>query len=262
MPNNRILNFRNTNIFFIVLAPLNIAFNLLYGFGLFTYMILFLTYSLILFYGCYYIGSNFFIPVICSANTDEKIIAISFDDGPVANGTPEILQVLKDNNIEAAFFCIGNRITDNEALLMRTYSEGHIIGNHSYSHHFWFDMFSTKKMLADMRLMGEATENVTGKTPLLFRPPYGVINPNLKKAIQQGNYIPIGWNVRSMDTVIKDEKKLLNKVTAGIKPGAIFLFHDTGINTLAILPAFIKQVKDSGYKIIRLDKMLNLQAYA
>ena len=65
-----------------------------------------------------------------------------------------------------------------------------------------------------------------------------------------------------MDTVIRDEKKLLNRVSKSLKPGAIFLFHDTSKTTLAILPAFINRVKGSGYEIVRLDKMLNLKPYA
>ena len=142
------------------------------------------------------------------------------------------------------------------------HDEGHLIGNHSFSHHFWFDMYGSKKMLADLQQMDEATKKILGVQPRLFRPPYGVTNPNLKKAIINGNYIPVGWSVRSMDTMTSDEDKLLGKVKKGIKPGAIFLFHDTSKATLAILPQFIREVKDRGYSIARLDKMLNLPAYA
>jgi peptidoglycan/xylan/chitin deacetylase (PgdA/CDA1 family) len=251
------LNFRNVNILFIGLLIAGIAC----GISFWLYVVLGFLYSLILFYGCYYIGSNFFLPVICSANTTEKVIAISFDDGP-HEYTPKILQILQDNDVKAAFFCIGNRISGNEVILQQIHTDEHIIGNHSFSHHFWFDMFGSKKMLAEMQLMDSEVKSVTGKTPTLFRPPYGVINPNLKKAIIKGNYTPIGWNVRSMDTVIKDESKLLNKIIAQIKPGAVFLFHDTSLATIAILPAFIKQVKANGYRIVRLDQMLNIQAYA
>jgi peptidoglycan/xylan/chitin deacetylase (PgdA/CDA1 family) len=256
------LNFRNANMLFIVLLVLSISADITYSIAGYTYIILVLIYSALLFYGCYYIGSNFFIPVICSAKTNKKVIAISFDDGPHAANTPQILQMLKDSNAKAAFFCIGSHINENASILKQAYDEGHLIGNHTFSHHFWFDMFSSKKMLADMELMNEATINIIGKTPKLFRPPYGVTNPNLKKAIINGNYIPVGWSVRSMDTVIKNEKKLLNKVIGKVKPGAVFLFHDTCKATVAILPAFIKYVESNGYEIIRLDKMLNLQAYA
>ena len=250
------------NILFISLVVLCLAAQRVYSVPVYFYIILVGVYSLVLFYGCYYVGSNFFIPIICSLKTDKKVIALSFDDGPVAENTLQILQLLKNNNAEAAFFCIGNRIAGNEAILKQAYDEGHIIGNHTFSHHFWFDMFSAKKMLADMRMMDQAMNSVIGKTPKLFRPPYGVTNPNLKKAIIQGNYIPVGWSMRSMDTVIKDEKKLLNKVISKIKPGAVFLFHDTSNTTVAVLPAIIKHIQANGYEIIRLDKMLNLQAYA
>ncbi len=256
------LNFRNTNIFFIVLLCALIGIHITKGLPVFIYPVVVFIYSLIVFYGCYYIGSGFFMKIACSAKTDTKKIAISFDDGPAKNYTPQILQVLKENNVPAAFFCIGNRISSNENILRQIDEEGHIIGNHSHCHHFWFDMYSSKKMQADMRMMDESVNKVIGKTPKLFRPPYGVMNPNLKKAIIDGGYIPVGWSVRSMDTVAKDKNKLLNKVISGIKPGAVFLFHDTCAVTLAILPAFIKEVKLRGYTISRLDKMLNLPTYA
>ena len=112
-----------------------------------------------------------------------------------------------------------------------------------------------------MQKMDEEVKRVVGKTPKLFRPPYGVTNPNLRRAVTNGNYTPVGWSVRSMDTVVKDEKTLLDKMTSKIKPGAVFLFHDTSAVTVAMLPSFIQQVRLHGYEIIRLDKMLNLQAY-
>ena len=256
------LNFRNINVLFIILSILFVLAQILLGMPIYAYIVLAVVYSLLLFYGCYYVGSNFFIPVICSAQTNKKVVSLSFDDGPTSGNTLRILQILKDNNAEAAFFCIGRHVINNQAIFKQAYDEGHLIGNHTFSHHFWFDMFSAKKMLADMRMMDKEVNNIIGKTPKLFRPPYGVTNPNLKKAIVRGNYIPVGWSMRSMDTVIKDEKRLLNKVTSKIKPGAIFLFHDTSDATVAVLPAVINQIQAKGYTIVRLDKMLNLQAYA
>ena len=255
------LNFRNTNIFFIILLSVLVGVDIKYGLPYFIYFIILLTYSLIVFFGCYNVGSNFFIPIVCNANTDKKEIAISFDDGPATNYTTEILQLLKNENLKATFFCIGNRIAGNENILKQIHEDGHIIGNHSYSHHFWFDMYSAKKMQDDMKLMDDEMERVIGLKPKLFRPPYGVTNPNVKKAIIKGGYTPVGWSVRSLDTVIKDEKKLLDKINVGIEPGAVFLFHDTSKTTLDVLPEFIEEVKKRGYKIVPLDKMLALNAY-
>jgi peptidoglycan/xylan/chitin deacetylase (PgdA/CDA1 family) len=218
-------------------------------------------YSLIIFYGCYFIRANFFIKVLCSASPDKKEVAISFDDGPAKNYTPQILQVLKQYNIKAAFFCIGNRISDNKDLLQQVHNEGHIIGNHSFTHSLWFDFFSHATMSEELAMTDDAIKSVTGYRPHLFRPPYGVTNPNVKKAIVNGNYIPVGWSVRSHDTWIKDEKKLLCRVTHNIQHGDIFLFHDTNKTTLNILPTFIQHLQQKGYNIVRLDKLLDINAY-
>jgi peptidoglycan/xylan/chitin deacetylase (PgdA/CDA1 family) len=256
------LNFRNINILFGILLTAIIVLNFYTNIPVLFYVLILFIYSLILFYGSYFIQAGFYIRSICSANTSKKEIAISFDDGPANAWTPEILKVLKDNQVQASFFCIGNRIDGNENLLLKINNEGHIIGNHSNSHHFWFDLFSSKKMLDDMRSMDAKVKQVTGHSPKLFRPPYGVTNPNVKKAIIKGQYISVGWNIRSMDTVIKEEAKLMQKIKNAIRPGAIILLHDTCKITLHILPEFINYVKAEGYEIIRLDKMCNLQAYA
>jgi peptidoglycan-N-acetylglucosamine deacetylase len=110
------LNFRNTNIFFIALLAILIGVHVKYGLPIFTYCLLLIAYSLIVFWGCYYIGSNFFIKIVCKANTDKNEIAISFDDGPAENYTQQILAILNTENVKATFFCIGNRIAGNEAV--------------------------------------------------------------------------------------------------------------------------------------------------
>jgi len=255
------LNFRNTNIFFVVLLVILIGVQVQYGLPVYIYPLLFVAYSGIVFYGCYYVGSNFFIPIVCAANTTKKEIAISFDDGPAIDHTPAILAILKKENIKAAFFCIGHRIAGNENILRQINEEGHIIGNHSYTHSFWFDMLPVKKMLGDLQHMDAEMERVTGLKPKLFRPPYGVTNPTVKKAIINGHYTPVGWSVRSMDTVITDEKKLLDKINAALAPGAVYLFHDTSSTTVKVLPQFIQEVKNKGYHIVPLDKLLALKAY-
>jgi peptidoglycan/xylan/chitin deacetylase (PgdA/CDA1 family) len=256
------LTFRNTNLVFGIASIALIVTDILYDIPLaLPITILILLYSLILFYGCYFIHSGFFMNIVCKAETDKKVIALSFDDGPAENYTMQIAQVLKEQDIQATFFCIGNRIEGNEHIVKSLHEQGHLLGNHSYSHHFFFDLYSSGKMLAEMKKMNDAVYQVIALRPKLFRPPYGVMNPNLRAAIIEGEFIPVGWNVRSMDTVAKDSSKLLEKIKQALQPGAVYLFHDTCKITLDVLPAFIKHVKDQGYDIIRMDKMLALQAY-
>ena len=187
-------------------------------------------------------------------------MALSFDDGP-AGSTSQVLDILKENKVEAAFFCIGKKIPGNEALIKRMAAEGHIIGNHSFSHHPLFDFFSSGRMLKDMTEMNQKVKDITGLSPRFFRPPYGVTNPNLKKAVMLGGFISIGWSIRSYDTVIKNQPRLLNKILSALKPGAILLLHDTSETTVAILPELLKGIQQKGFQILRLDKMANLNPY-
>jgi peptidoglycan/xylan/chitin deacetylase (PgdA/CDA1 family) len=257
-----VLTFRNTNIAFIILLGLTIWADKTHGVSWLIYAAILIVYSLIVGYGCYFVSSGFFMPMYCYAKTTDKVIAITFDDGPVTDGTPHTLQILKDANVEAAFFCIGERIPGNESMIKQLDAEGHIIGNHSYTHATLFDLFPSSKMLAEMQQTDDELYKVIGKRTRLFRPPYGVMNPNLKNAIVKGQYLPIGWNVRSYDTMAKAPDVLLQKVITQIKPGAIFLFHDRCPITAAMLPGFLAEVKAKGYQVVRLDKMLGLPAYS
>ncbi|WDF77955.1 polysaccharide deacetylase family protein [Mucilaginibacter sp. AW1-7] len=255
------LTFRNTNIAFLILLGVTIWADKTYGVSWLAYGAIIFIYSLIVAYGCYFVSSGFFMPMYCSAKTTDKVIAITFDDGPVSEGTPQVLQILKDASVEAAFFCIGERIAGNEAIIRQMDASGHIIGNHSYTHAALFDLFPSKKMLAEMQQLDNELDKVIGKKTKLFRPPYGVMNPNLKNAIIKGGYLPIGWSVRSYDTMSTDADVLLQKVTLQMKPGAIFLFHDRCPVTVAMLPNFLGEVRAKGYRVVRVDKMLGLPAY-
>src|ERR1700712_5211994 len=120
------LNFKTVNIAFVIIVAALAGLATHYHIPLYSFLLATLIYSLFLFYGSYYVGSNFFMKVLCSANTSAKQIAISFDDGPANNYTAEILQVLKLNNVPAVFFCIGKNIGGNELLLKQIVDEGHV----------------------------------------------------------------------------------------------------------------------------------------
>jgi peptidoglycan-N-acetylglucosamine deacetylase len=251
------LNFKNTSIMFLLLALIGWVA----GWAWYWLLLLFILYSVILFLGSYLVRSQFYMPVICRGKTTEKKIAISFDDGPLAAYTPQILAILKEKNTSAAFFCIGHRIKNNAEILRQIHDQGHLIGNHSYSHHLWFDLFSANKMAGDLTAMNQITADLLQVLPRFFRPPYGVTNPNLAKAVKKSGLVAVGWSVRSMDTVVKNEARLLRKLLRSLQPGAIFLFHDTVKITLQVLPAFIDAAREKGYEIVRLDALINERPY-
>jgi peptidoglycan/xylan/chitin deacetylase (PgdA/CDA1 family) len=259
--NFSVLTNRAFNIFSILLILVWIWADKYLSVGAPIYGWILLVYVTVLFCGSYFIRMGFFMKSICSIKTGEKVIALSFDDGPDVYSN-HILDILKENDVQAAFFFIGKKITGKEELVNRVVRDGHIIGNHSFSHHTLFDLFGPGRMLDDLKKMSRLVKDITGFSPLFFRPPYGVTNPHLKKAVLTGGFISIGWSIRSYDTIINNRRHLQNKILSSLKPGAILLLHDTSETTVAILPDLLKAIRDKGYRIAQLDQMINLKPYA
>ena len=256
------LTFKRVNIIFGCLLAVLFIIDILDDVSGWLFLATGLIYALIVTYGVINIRSQFFMPVLYAGDRTRKEIALTFDDGPVPDGTERILDILSSHHVKATFFCIGQRVVENPSLLQAIKSGGHIIGNHSYSHHFFFDLFPLPRMVAELENANLAIEKATSLRPKLFRPPYGVLNPNLRRAVLDSGFTTVGWSMRSLDTVIHSKDKLLQKITKALKPGSIYLFHDTSAVTIEALPAFIQHVKAAGYDIIPLDKMLSLQPYA
>ncbi|HSZ25658.1 MAG TPA: polysaccharide deacetylase family protein [Cytophagaceae bacterium] len=255
------LTFKKTRALFIIASTIAIGIFSIFPFSWLYLLLLPFLYILILSYGSAFIESGFFIKSICRLDTNEKIIALTFDDGPDPINTPLILDILNKNSLHATFFVIGKKIKENESLLKRIKSEGHIIANHSFSHSYFFDFYPTKKVIADLERSSVLIKNSIGVTPKLFRPPYGVTNPNIARAVSQLHLISIGWNIRSLDTVIKNSDKLYKRIVQRIKPGSIILLHDTGAHTLETLKSVILFAQKNNYKIVRLNEMLSINPY-
>ncbi|MDD3876852.1 MAG: polysaccharide deacetylase family protein [Bacteroidales bacterium] len=243
--------------FLTVLFALNFYF---YDMGWIPYLFLISGLISYIVFGASNICSGVFIKTICKADTHEKLIALTFDDGPSKN-TDVILDVLKAYNVKAGFFCVGKNIETHKDVVKRLVDEGHLIGNHSYSHHFWFDFFSAQKMIEELTKTETLIKDITGKEVKLFRPPYGVTNPPLSKAVKIMNYITVGWSLRSMDTVTKNNKKLLNNLKRKLKPGCIVLLHDVNGISKEVLTDFLDFIINNNYQIIELDRLLKIQAY-
>ncbi|MBC6491880.1 polysaccharide deacetylase family protein [Flavihumibacter stibioxidans] len=270
------LNFRNTSIAALVLM----LAGWFGGMPTSYYAISLLAYLAVLVWGSARVDSQFYLPVVCSGQNNfsggggsrgaagkggaagKKQIAISFDDGPVLQYTPELLRLLKDKSVPAAFFCIGSRVAARPDLLRQAHEAGHLIGNHSYGHAPLFDLYGANRMEKELHATNELVYGIIGHRPRLFRPPYGVTNPNLASAVRRSGMKAIGWNIRSLDTVAKDEGRLFKKLLRSLQPGAILLFHDTAKVTLDILPAFIDEARERGYDFVRLDELINENPYA
>ncbi|OFX41125.1 MAG: hypothetical protein A2X08_04415 [Bacteroidetes bacterium GWA2_32_17] len=244
-------------IFFFLSIPLIIAvFWLNYSWLiLLVFILLFITGLVI---GSINIRSDFYFKTMCKGNNQTNSISLTFDDGPNQNITPIILNILKENGIKACFFCIGKNAEQNIELIKRIDSEGHIIGNHTYSHSNNFDLFSSSKMKNEITKTNYTIQNIINKEVKYFRPPYGVTNPNLSKALKKTNLISIGWSLRSLDTTAKGDITNTLKRLEKIKAGNIVLLHDNITEAPEILEKFITIVRAKNLKFMRLDELISI----
>jgi peptidoglycan/xylan/chitin deacetylase (PgdA/CDA1 family) len=205
--------------------------------------------------------SGFYVPAVCKGKPGKNRIALTFDDGPDPEVTPRILDILKDQEIPAAFFCIGEKASQHPSIITRMAGEGHIIGNHSYSHGVVFDLKRRGSMVRDIAEAGETIWRICGSKPAWFRPPYGVTNPAVAYAAGKLGYTVIGWSVRSKDSTTSNPAKVMARIRRKWKDGGIILLHDTHDNAVILLEEIIRHARETGYRLSRLDEMTGLDPY-
>lgn len=213
-------------------------------------IILLFLYLSIEFAGAYFIGLNFHLRSLNHLNKAENKIALTFDDGPANPQTLRVLDTLKKHNVKATFFVIGKNIPGNEALLKQIVAEGHSVGSHSYSHHFWIDMWGKKKLEEDILQSLNVIKDCTGQEVKIFRPPYGVTTPNFAYVLKNLNLQSVGWDVRSYDTSSSELNKILARVLQQTKNGSIILLHDRLDHAPDLLDKLIPALKEKKFEFV------------
>ena len=254
------LTFRNTLIAFILVMTGLIIFDYSHELSIWWYIATFLIASLMVAWGCYFIQSGFFVKALYSGDPDQKEIAITFDDGPHEN-TPVLLDILASNQVKAAFFCIGKNIPGREKIINRILDEGHVIGNHSYSHSNMIDLWPLNRLIDDVTRAENEILKTTGKKVKLFRPPYGVTTPLIARMVKKKKYTVIGWNVRSYDTSIKSQDKLLKRIFRLMKNGSIILLHDSTPGIDIVLEKILARAKNMNLNVVGIEQLLGIKAY-
>jgi peptidoglycan-N-acetylglucosamine deacetylase len=255
------LNYRNTNIFFALSIVITLLLLYFFDISWWWSLLWLIPYQLMIAYGSATIRANFFLKSYIKGNTSLPQVAITFDDGPNEKYTPILLDLLEKHQVKATFFCIGKHIDKYPEIVKRMHQKGHIIGNHSYSHSYFFDFFPKNKVIKELQLTNNKIFELINQKPLFFRPPYGVTNPPIAKAVKHLGLYAIGWSIRSFDTKVKDEEKLWQNI-AKFTSGDVLLFHDTNSLTIKIVERLILEVKKRQMEIVNLDKILQLNAYA
>jgi len=197
----------------------------------------------------------------------EKIVALTFDDGPKPEFSNEVLDILDRYGIKATFFVVGKEVKAHPDMLMAIYQRGHDIGNHSYSH------ISAKKLTlaeiaAELKKTNAIIKQITGLSTKYFRAPGGWYNIQVLQEVHRQGLKEIDWSINSSDyTTIVDEfkvemdyddlaQKVYDRVIKKIHPGAVILFHNGSIQTIRALPRIIKAIKDKGYGFVTISDMM------
>ena len=177
----------------------------------------------------------------------ENKIYLTFDDGPTSEITEWVLEVLKENNIKATFFCIGNNIEKHPEIFNKIISDGHSIGNHTFNHKNGWKT-TTTDYIQNIELCQKQILNLKSK---IFRPPYGKIKPSQSKKLRKLGYKIIMWDILTADFDKKTSKeKCLENATKKVSSGSIIVFHDSVkafTNLEYALPKTIQILKEKGF---------------
>lgn len=209
-------------------------------------------------WGAFDIRLNYFVKSFSfQPEPNGNEIAITFDDGPT-EFTSEILKLLDEYEAKATFFCTGKQIEKHPEFFRKIIDNGHEIGNHSYNHSNSTGFLSTEKMLEEIRLADQEFQKHQVETQL-YRPPFGVTNPNIASAIKKSEKKSIGWNIRSLDTVLSDEKKISDRITRKIKPGSIILLHDSSEKSVRALEILLLNLRRQNYRCVTVCQLLRFE---
>lgn len=186
----------------------------------------------------------------------EKLVALTFDDGPHGSLTPKVLDILKSNNAKATFFVQGCNAKRFPNVLKRMVNEGHEVGNHTWNHAY-LSKVSREKMQNQLSLTNDAIKKATGVSPVLMRPPGGYTNAAVASyARQHFGYYTIMWDVDTNDWRKPGSSVVSARGVNGAKPGSIILVHDIHSSTVDAIDSMVKGLQKRGYKLVTVSELI------
>jgi peptidoglycan/xylan/chitin deacetylase (PgdA/CDA1 family) len=187
---------------------------------------------------------------------DQPYIAMSFDDGPSAANTPRLLDILKQRNIKATFFLIGQNVASNPDIVRRILADGHEIGNHSWTHP-QLSKLSDDRVTAEITKTQDAIKEASGFTPTILRPPYGAITARQREWIESKFGLSIIlWSIDPFDWKRPGASVITQRILSQVRPGAIILSHDIHKQTVDAMPATLDGLIAKGYKFVTVTQLI------
>jgi peptidoglycan-N-acetylglucosamine deacetylase len=198
--------------------------------------------------------------VVWEVTTDQKVIALTFDDGPDSVYTPQILDLLKRYDAKATFFVIGSKVEKNPDLTNREVYEGHELANHTYTHPR-MNRISAQNLQEEIEKAQSIVHSVTGQNLNIFRPPGGVYNETVVNTAKRAGYLVVmwSWDQDTRDWSNPGVNKIVNRIISNDHHGGIVLFHDSGgdrSQTVAALAQILPELKTRGYRFLTVSELL------
>lgn len=199
------------------------------------------------------------IHIVRQIDTKDKIVALTFDDGPNIKTTPKVLDVLREKKVKATFFVLGENAVEHPDLVTQAAKEGHEIGSHSYTHRHLSKM--SAKDCAEELAKAESTISQSATKPRYFRPPGGLFNDGVLEEAKRHGYTTILWSVDPHDWQSPSVADMIKRVEENVKPGAIVLMHDgiPNVPTPQALGVIIDDLRAQGYTFVTIDELLQHQ---
>lgn len=190
-----------------------------------------------------------------------KWIALTFDDGPHPGYTERILKILRQYDVPATFFLVGEMAERHPDLVRAEDADGHSIANHTY-HHLSLTKIPQDSVATEIKACGEVLRSITGKAPRLFRPPGGEYNDPVAEASEALGYRMILWTDDPGDYASPGADLILKRTLERVDNGGIILLHDGIEQTIEVLPQILGYLKSHGYECVTIDQMLERKAIA
>ena len=198
------------------------------------------------------LGNKAYNKGIAAAKGQAKRVALTFDDGPDAKVTPQILAVLKKYEAKATFFMVGKNVLINKEIVKQIYKDGHEIGNHTWNHPKLTKLSNTT-VKQEVDLTSNAIFKAIGQNPTVFRPPYGATNDQVRSVISMPSIL---WSVDTLDWKHRNAAKILSYVKASAKDGSIILMHDIHQSTANGLENVLLYLQQQDYELVTVSEIL------
>ena len=198
-------------------------------------------------------------PIYC-VDTQEKKVAISFDAAWGADKTEKIMDILDCYEVHATFFLVGFWVEKYPEIVKEIDKRGYEIGNHSENHPE-MSKLSKEQIKKEILSVNEKIYNLTGKTPNVFRPPYGDYNDLVINTMRELNMHTIQWSIDSLDWKEYGRQELINRVLKNVKNGDIILFHNNAKYTPDALPEILEELQKRGFSVCSIGELIYQSEY-